>query len=118
MTLNRDRNVMVLRARSLRREMTLPEGLLWRELRLRPEGFKFRRQHPIGPVVVDFYCPAAKLVIEVDGEAHGMGDNPRRDIERDAWLRREGLRVLRIPASDVLRDLVSVVTQILAECRR
>ena len=98
--------------------MTLPEGLLWRELRSRPGNFKFRRQHPLGPVVVDFYCPAAKLVIEVDGEAHGMGDNPRCDAERDEWVLREGLRVLRIPAGDVMRDMDSVVTQILTECRR
>jgi very-short-patch-repair endonuclease len=72
----REKNETVLRARSLRREMTLPEGMLWQVLRQRPEGFKFRRQHPIGRCVVDFYCPAARLVIEVDGEAHSMGDRP------------------------------------------
>lgn len=116
--LDRSRNEMVMRARSLRREMSLPEALLWRELRSRPGGHKFRRQHPVGPVVVDFYCPAAKLVIEVDGEAHGMGDNPRRDSERDLMLGERGLRVLRIPARDVMTDAASVVALIVRECGR
>ena len=116
--LDRSRNAMVLRARSLRREMTLPEGLLWRELRKRPGGCKFRRQHPIGNFVVDFNCSAAKVVVEVDGEAHARGDNPRLDRERGLQLSEQGLRVLRVAASDVLRDLDSVIRQILGECRR
>ena len=57
-------------ARKLRSEMSLPEVLLWRELRLRPGGYKFRRQHPAGPYVLDFYCAALGLAIEVDGMAH------------------------------------------------
>ncbi len=113
----RDKNDMVLRARALRREMTLPEGLLWRELRKRPGGFKFRRQHPLGSYVVDFYCPAAKLVIEVDGEAHSMGAQPVHDAHRDAWLSENGFRVLRIAARDVLNDLAAVLRQIVAQCR-
>ena len=55
------------KARGLRRSLTLPEGLLWRELRKRPEGLKFRRQHPAGPFVLDFVCLQARLAIEVDG---------------------------------------------------
>src|SRR5438045_2411564 len=100
----REKNETVLRARGLRRNMTLPEGQLWQVLRQRPSGLKFRRQHPLGRCVVDFYCPAAKLVIEVDGESHSMGDRPQQDVRRDAWLRRQGLRVLRFGASDVMRD--------------
>jgi very-short-patch-repair endonuclease len=65
----REKNETVLRARALRRSMTLPEGMLWQVLRKRPEGYKFRNQHPIGRCVVDFYCAATRLVIEVDGEA-------------------------------------------------
>ena len=63
----REKNETVLKARALRRNMTLPEGMLWLELRKRPGGFKFRRQHPIGNYIVDFYCPAVRLVVEVDG---------------------------------------------------
>jgi very-short-patch-repair endonuclease len=83
----REKNETVLRARALRRNMTLPEGLLWQVLRTRPHAFKFRRQHPIGQYIADFYCPAAKLVIEVDGIIHGMADRPVRDQRRDQWLR-------------------------------
>ena len=98
--------------------MTLPEGLLWQVLRSRPEGLKFRRQHPFGRCIVDFYCPAAKLAIEIDGISHDMGDRPDRDRRRDTWLRGKGLRVLRFAASDVIKDLESVVTAILFACRR
>ena len=86
----------VERARRLRRVMTPPEVWLWSLLRQRPEGIRFRRQHPLGPYVLDFYCPEAKLAIEIDGIAHDMGDNPARDIARDAWLTDHDLRVARL----------------------
>ncbi|MDB5670096.1 MAG: hypothetical protein JWO25_1055, partial [Alphaproteobacteria bacterium] len=70
-------------ARGLRREMSLPEVLLWTRLRRRPQGFKFRRQQPAGRYVLDFYCHEAGLAIEVDGEAHDRGDRPQRDAERN-----------------------------------
>jgi very-short-patch-repair endonuclease len=109
---------MVLRARALRRSPSLPEGLLWQVLRERPEGLKFRRQHPFGRYVADFYCAAARLVIEVDGASHEMGDNPARDARRDAWMREPGMRVIRFNAADVMNDLESVVTAILLAARR
>ncbi|MDQ3245911.1 MAG: endonuclease domain-containing protein [Pseudomonadota bacterium] len=105
------------RARTLRRKLTLPEGLLWRELRRRPEGLKFRRQHPCGRYVLDFYCDAAALAIEVDGMVHAMGNRPQRDECRDEWLSANGVKTLRIPVSDVLRELDSVVRQIVAACQ-
>ena len=113
----REKNETVLRARALRRDMTLPEGVLWQALRQRPDGFKFRRQHPSGRCIVDFYCPAARLAIEVDGEAHSIGDRPERDVRRDYWLREQGFRVIRFRATDVMRDLQSVLTAILLACR-
>ena len=113
-----DRNAAVLRARALRREPTPPEFRLWLLLRQKPEGLKFRKQHPLGPFTLDFYCPAVKLVVEVDGDSHGMGDNPARDRRRDAWLQERGLRVLRFDAAEVMRDVESVVTAILLEARR
>src|SRR3954453_15786210 len=82
----------VKRARKLRREMSLPEVLLWQVLRKRPEGFKFSRQFPIGPITVDFACLERRLVIEVDGEGHSYGEQPRRDAARDAMLRQHGFR--------------------------
>jgi very-short-patch-repair endonuclease len=102
-------------ARRLRKRMSLPEVLLWRLLR--KASPPIRRQHPLGEYVVDFYCPAAKLVIEVDGFAHDTGDRPRKDAFRQAWLEALGLGVLRIPAGDVLRDPVDCADGILRLCR-
>src|SRR3954470_15480084 len=106
----RARNPAVLRARQLRRSMSPPEAYLWQALRRRPDGLKFRRQHPFERYVADFYCAGARLVVEIDGASREMGDNPRRDLRRDAWLREQGLRVLRFKADDVVNDLESVVT--------
>ena len=104
-------------ARQLRRTMSLPEVLLWRELRQRPGGFRFRRQHPVGRYVLDFYCPKARLAIEVDGIAHVLGDRPAHDFLRDEWLKENGLTVLRIAARDVLKNLETVLTYIVTEAQ-
>jgi very-short-patch-repair endonuclease len=93
-----------------------PEARLWNVLRRHPEDIKFRRQHPVGPYVPDFYCPAAKLAIEADGVAHDMGDNPARDRGRDAWLRQRGIRVIRFDAVDVMKNLEGVLQFIMMEC--
>ncbi len=106
----------VERARSLRRAMTLPEVLLWRALRTRPNEFKFRRQHAIGGYVADFACLSARLLIEVDGAAHEFGDQPSIDSLRQTDLERTGFAVLRIAARDVLRDMDAVVRMIVAQC--
>ena len=110
--LRSDRNETVLKARALRRAMTLPEGLLWQQLRRRPCGLKFRRQHPIGPFIADFYCAAAKLIIEVDGSGHDMGDSPGRDARRDDWLVTQGFAVLRFAATEVMRNMEAVVSEV------
>jgi very-short-patch-repair endonuclease len=82
--------------------MSAPEARLWNLLRGRTPGKPvFRRQHPIGPYVVDFYCAKARLAIEIDGMSHDMGDRPQRDIRRDAWLKKHGITVLRIPAAEL-----------------
>jgi very-short-patch-repair endonuclease len=84
--------------------MSLPEVLLWQRLRGRSAGVKFRRQHPFAGYVLDFYCPASRLAVEVDSEAHDRGDRPLRDARRDAVLQANGLTILHIAAPDVLRD--------------
>src|SRR6218665_2623031 len=98
-----DINQAVMKARALRRSPTLAESLLWQQLRARPYGLKFRRQHPFGPFIVDFYCPAVRLVVEVDGDSHDMGDRPALDERRDLYLRENGFRVLRFKAADVMK---------------
>ena len=101
-------------ARRLRKEITLPEVILWTELRKRPAGLKFRNQHPAGRYVLDFFCASEKLAVEIDGEAHGRGDRPEKDRARDAWLNREDVRVIRIPARAVLEDVAAVIAYIIA----
>jgi very-short-patch-repair endonuclease len=91
------------RARALRRKMTLPEVLLWQELRGRKlGGLAFRRQHSMEPYILDFHCPSARLAIEVDGISHESRAD--HDSRRDAWLTEQGVRTLRIPAVDILKD--------------
>jgi very-short-patch-repair endonuclease len=93
------------RARALRRQMSLPEVVLWQALRQkRLAGLRIRRQHPIGPYVLDFYCPVARLAIEVEGLAHDAPIRVRRDERRRAWLSQRGITILRVRAEDVLRD--------------
>jgi very-short-patch-repair endonuclease len=104
------------KARKFRRELSLPEKVLW--VRLRGTEIRFRRQHPIGPYVLDFYCPVASLAIEVDGAAHDFGDRPRRDDVRIEWLRSQGIDVLRIPAKDVLADPDEIADAVIRLCSR
>ena len=93
--------------------MSLPEAMLWQRLKGSPQGISFRKQHPIGLYRADFYCAAAKLVIEVDGIAHDMGDCPARDAARTEFLIERGYSILRILATDVLRDADGVAASIL-----
>ena len=100
------------RSRELRREMTGPERRLWSILRRSNlGGFKFRRQAPIGRYLVDFYCPALKLAVELDGESHiGTGE---QDEARTRELMAGGDRVLRITNDDVMQNLYEVGEHIL-----
>ncbi|MBA2243563.1 MAG: endonuclease domain-containing protein [Gemmatimonadetes bacterium] len=104
-------------ARDLRRRMTPAEALLWSALRRHQlDGMQFRRQHPVGRFVLDFYCPAAKLAIELDGEVHG--EQAERDAERTAVLSAAGYRVMRFRNQEVLDHLDSVLERIRAAIRR
>ena len=101
-------------AKRQRKDLSLPEVLLWQELR--KSDLKFRRQHPIGPYVADFYCAKAKVVIEVDGIVHDMGNRPKKDAERDRFLESRQLHAVRIAASDVLADPNRVAEAVIAIC--
>jgi len=103
-------------ARKLRSEMTLPEVKLWQALRTRPSNHKFRRQHPAGSYVLDFFCARAKLAIEVDGKTHETPDARRKDAARSRFLRGEGIATTRIPAKLVLEDLDAVVRRVVEIC--
>jgi very-short-patch-repair endonuclease len=102
------------RARRLRKSTNLPEGVLWRALKCNQlDGLHFRRQHPIGPSVLDFYCHSALLCVEVDGAMHFVGDRPERDSVRDAWLAARGITTVRLPAQFVLKDMDGTLHTIL-----
>ena len=101
---------LVDRARDLRADATLPERLLWTRLSGRQlDGLKFRRQHPLDPYVLDFYCAEAKLAVEIDGEAHADPGRAAQDRRRDAYLLDRGVRTLRIPARQVLDDIAATL---------
>ncbi len=106
----------VKRARKLRSEMSLPENLLWRELRKRPAGFKFRRQHPAGIYVLDFYCASVRLAIEVDGFAHDSIRAAKSDAARSHFLRSQHVATIRVPAKAILEDLEVTVARIVEVC--
>jgi very-short-patch-repair endonuclease len=105
-------------ARCLRHRLTLPEGLLWRAIKAgKADGLKFRKQHPIGPYVLDFFCHEASLCVEVDGASHGFGNRPELDVRRDDWLAAKGIRTLRISASLVLDEVDDAVRMIVDVAR-
>ncbi|MFC3713370.1 endonuclease domain-containing protein [Sphingoaurantiacus capsulatus] len=95
--------------------MSPPEVVLWQQLRGRPHGFKFRRQHPAGPFVADFFCAEAKLAVEVDGSGHEAGDQPAHDARRDAFFASHGVKVLRISALDVMHDIEAALRTVISE---
>ena len=97
-------------AKSLRREMTNGERLLWQRLRGEQLGCKFRRQHPIGPYVADFACLAPRLIVEVDGSQHA--DRHAYDAKRDMFFGNRGFDMMRFPANLPFSDLQSMVEAI------
>ncbi|MCB1498711.1 MAG: endonuclease domain-containing protein [Bauldia sp.] len=102
-------------AKAMRQDMTRAELRLWQRLR-KPglEGLRFRRQTPIGPYIVDFFCPERTLIVEVDGDQHGFERGEVRDLRRDVWLSERGYRVLRFWNLDVMTNLDGVCDTILA----
>ena len=102
---------MIDRARTLRRDETPPEELLWLALRNgQIGGLKFRRQHPIGPYVVDFFCRSIGLVVELDGMSHD--NKASQDAARSKYLEAQGLRILRVTNEDVMGNLDGVTREI------
>ncbi len=102
----------------LRSSMTKAERSLWDRLSNNQlDGFKFRRQHPIGPYVADFYCHKARLVIEVDGKDHNQTERKQNDEVRDIEMKELGLKVIRVKNEEVLNDIDKVIKRILKELR-
>jgi very-short-patch-repair endonuclease len=106
--------VLEARAHAMRSDMPLSEQILWKEIRACKLGVAFRRQGPVaGQFIADFLAPAARVVIEVDGDWHER--RRAADARRDAKLRRAGYRVLRLDAELVMRDLDGALARIRQE---
>ena len=107
------------RARVLRREMTVPERLVWAHLRDRKlDGLKFRRQATVGPYIADFLCEEHRLAVELDGESHEADEAASHDARRTAYLVALGYRVVRYPNDEVLANLDGVLLDIARQCGR
>ena len=104
-----------IHAIELRRGQTPIEERLWRELRSRRlAGMKFRRQHPIGNFIVDFFCADKRLVVEIDGDSHA--DQITYDEKRTKWMEHQGYRVIRFTNREVLHQLSAVLEKIIQVC--
>lgn len=107
--------LLVDRARELRQRMTRAEAVLWQALRRKPWGIKFRRQHPVGAHILDFYCSQAKLGIEIDGGYHEQSEQLENDTERSKALLERSIAVVRFTNDEVLADLPRVLEAIRRE---
>jgi very-short-patch-repair endonuclease len=114
----RTQTITLKRARRMRKALTPQELGLWLRLRDRKlGGFRFRRQHPMGPYILDFYCPEARLAIEIDGYSHGVEGAAERDARRDAWLLARNVETLRI-STEMAKDPEAAAGFILQVVRR
>ena len=106
------------RAQRLRRALTPAEKKLWKALRAKQLGLNFRRQHPIGRYVADFYSPQARLVVEVDGDSHAEPDQIRHDEERTRFMETHGLHVKRYSNRQINESLDGVLQEIVDTIRQ
>lgn len=111
--------LIISRARELRKDMTPAEVELWKHLKNKQLlGLRFRRQHPIDIFIIDFYCHQLKLVIEIDGEIHNNPENQAYDTKRTTKLERYGIKVIRFNNEEVFEDIDNVTATIKEECEK
>lgn len=106
---------IVKKARTLRREYTEAEKILWEELRGYKLGIKWRRQHPMDMYILDFYCPKVDLCIELDGSPHKIKENKDYDDQRETYLKNRGIKTIRFWNSEVDKNLGEVLEKIREE---
>ena len=102
-------------AKELRKNMTNAEKVLWNYLKAKPNGYKFRRQHPLKIYIADFYCHKLKLVIELDGSIHNNEDVKVNDEIRQKLIEEDGLTVMRFNNTEIFNDIANVVKVIHAK---
>jgi very-short-patch-repair endonuclease len=104
---------LIAKARVLRKNMTPAESVLWEHLRRKAlEGYRFRRQHPAGRFIIDFYCHPIRLAIELDGSVHDLPEQAEYDVGRTAELERLGITVLRFRNEEILQNIDFVIDTI------
>jgi cyclase len=103
------------KAKELRSNLTAAETVVWMHVRGGVEGCKFRRQHPIGIYVADFYCHKAKLIVEIDGSIHSLPEIITKDNERTRDLTNWGYKLIRFSNEEVMKDVELVIKKIGAE---
>lgn len=99
-------------ARKLRENQTFAESILWNYLRQKPHGLRFRRQHPLGNCIADFYCHKLKLVIEVNGSIHNLEGIKQKDWEKDEFLESKGLKIIRFTNEMVTKRFEQVMLEL------
>ena len=113
--MNNDLNKSLLTRRELRNNSTPEEAVLWTQIKSRKiKGYKWRRQHPIGSYILDFYCPEAKLCIELDGAAHYTYNGAREDNIRTSFLNSKGIKVIRFE-NRLIWDNIDCVLEIIEQ---
>jgi len=95
--------------KNLRRDLTLAERKLWLRIKDKQTGYKFRRQHSIGPFIVDFYCPELKLIVEVDGDVHAFDKQIRKDKTREQYLKRLNFKIIRYQNNEIIQNIDGVL---------
>jgi len=120
--MDNDLNKSLLTRRELRNNSTPEEAVLWTQIKSRKiKGYKWRRQHPIGIYILDFYCPKAKLCIELDGAAHYTYSGEREDCIRTSFLNSKGIKVIRFENRliwDNIEGVIDIIEQELENKQR
>ena len=104
--------------KNLRQQEISAERMLWSRIRNKQQKYKFRRQYSVGRYVLDFYCPKVKLGIEVDGATHGTKAELEKDIEKENFINRFGIKIIRFINFDIYSEIYGVLTEINRQCEK
>jgi very-short-patch-repair endonuclease len=104
--------ILLHRRRNLRKILTTPERKLWEILRNKQLSIRFRRQHPVDPYILDFYCPSYHLAIEIDGDTHGEEKQQIYDTKRTEFLKSKGITLIRFTNQDIMKNIEGVYSVI------
>ena len=104
--------------KNLRKQEISAEKILWGKIRNKQQGYKFKRQFSIGNYILDFYCPKLRLGIEIDGATHSTETEVKRDIEKEKFINRFGVKIIRFINIDVYKNIDGVLEEICNQCQK